>query len=109
MNQEKNKCVKGCRDLRDIHFIRMGLQFASESFFSDGTHTHTNTDTQTHIHTHLVIAQGNNPTCGVTYLTSDIRNSSSDVRILSTGNTFSTKVTNFAFFVTNLSTHKSLI
>ena len=25
-------CVKGCGDLRDINFIRVGLQFASERF-----------------------------------------------------------------------------
>ena len=29
----RHKCVKGCGDLRDIYFIRMGLQFASERFF----------------------------------------------------------------------------
>ena len=27
------KCVKGCGDLRDVNFIRMGLQFASKRFF----------------------------------------------------------------------------
>ena len=39
----RNKCVKGCGDLRDIYFIRIGLQFASERFFQM-VHTHTNTD-----------------------------------------------------------------
>ena len=38
----RNKYIKGCGDLRDIHFIRTGLQFASGRFFQMAhTHTHT--------------------------------------------------------------------
>ena len=99
-----DKCVTGCGDLRNINFIRMGLQFASERFFRWYTHTHTNIDTQTHTRSlHEVI----NPASGVTNLASDVTNPDSDVTISPTTMNFSTKVTNFAFFVTNLSPHES--
>ena len=88
----------------------MGLQFASERFFQMAhahTHTHTNTDTLKRTQAHQIIARGNKSCLWGNESGPEVTNPSSDGTILSSKViNFSTMVMNFAFFVTNLSTHE---
>ena len=97
-----------------------GLQFASKRFYEMVTHMHTkylqahyseltNIGSEvTNLFTNITL-RGTEYSLSVANLDSEVTNPFSDVTILSTNvtNFFSTKVTNFALFETNLSTHES--